>query len=357
MMSFSRFMLVFGVLLCLAAPVAAQIPAPGFVVPVVVKAPGFEGSNWATDLFLTNLGDQNVVFSAHYFPEKSANTFSGNFAKTNITLQKGRTLQITDVVGTWFPGQGANTKGWLLLADTTPVNCNADERDLAQVIVAARVYNSAGGGATYGMIVESSLLSINASPFPSVFTGIRHQGSTKPGFRTSVGVANLSTSLTTVEITLYDKNGSVRGQVAKDVKPLSLMQWTLDKLGFPVLGSQGGRLEVAIVNPNFDPCSEVAGTGVCFDVCDSECGGKISFGPVKAIVPYVSNTDNLTGDGETILPVIDQLGFYNWANEFTEANCPDDEKGSPLLKQFINKVDPYLDGRREPPPVFRKIVE
>ena len=344
-------------MLCLALPATAQLPFSFFVVPVVVKAPGLDGSNWASDFFLTNIGNDTRVFSANYFPENQENTFKGKFAKTGISVRAGETRRVTDVVGTWFPTAGANTKGWLLVADITPTDCEDDGRTTAEAIVATRVYNSVGGGSTYGMIVESSLFAINTSTFPSIFTGIRHQGeNAKPGFRTSVGVANISTTWLNVEITLYDSAGAQKGQAVKDIKPLSLRQWSLDKLNFPVLDSDGGRLEVRIVDSNINPCTDTSASVACTDVCNPDCAGSYGFGAVKAIVPYVSNTDNLTGDGETVLPVVDWLGFYAWADQYVEDNCPD-EKNSPLMMKFMDQIEPYLDGRHRPPPVFRKIEQ
>jgi hypothetical protein len=53
----------------------------------------------------------------------------------------------------------------------------------------------------------------------------RYQGeNTEPGFRTSLGVANLAAVWTGVEITLYDHNGVMVGQTTKSIKPLSMMQ-------------------------------------------------------------------------------------------------------------------------------------
>ena len=70
MSSEMRFSLVFSIALCMAMPAAAQMPYGVFVVPVVVKAPGEEGSNWMTDFSYTNLGDTARKFGAHYFPTR-----------------------------------------------------------------------------------------------------------------------------------------------------------------------------------------------------------------------------------------------------------------------------------------------
>ena len=356
MSSEMRFSLVFSIALCIAMPAAAQMPYGVFIVPVVVKAPGEEGSNWMTDFSYTNLGDTARKFGAHYFPTVQENTFNGTFAKDDVWVGPGRTFRVEDVIGKWFPGNGTDTKGWLFLADMTAGGCD-ESYPGTEGIVATRVFNKLDGGKTYGMIVESSLFSINYSALPSVFTGVRHHGEAKPGFRTSVGVANVSTTWLNVEITLFDTRGEMVGQAVRDVKPLSHKQWPLDKLGFSTLSGQGGRLEVRIVDPNYNPCSGSSAALGCMDRCSAGCNGKYGFGSIKAIVPYVSNTDNITGDGETILPVIDQLGVFAWSNDYIETHCPEKKGSGTLLEELARRAAPYLEGELQAPPVFRKVVD
>jgi hypothetical protein len=71
----------------------------------------------------------------------------------------------------------------------------------------------------------------------------------------------------------------------------------------------------------------------------------------------VSNTDNSTNDGETILPVINQFDVLAWTNEYVDTHCPDKDAGANLLEKMLIRAQPYLDGRYQPPPVFRKIVD
>lgn len=306
-----------------AATATAQVPMSSHVVPVVVKAPGAKNSNWVTDLFVTNLGTESAVFSAHYFRTGVPNTFNGTFAKPNITLASGQTLKVTDVVGTWFPTAGTNTKGWLFLADTKPINCADENRENAKLAVSTRVYNQAGAGATYGQIVEASWSTTNTSTFPSVFTGIRNGGQAVPGFRTNVGVANLSAVMITVEFKLFKLNGSQSGSaVRKDIPALSLTQWDLQALGLPVSTDGGGRLEVSLVNPNYDPCIEGSTAPGCMSRCEEGCNGKYGFGAQKVFIAYASNVDNSTGDGENLLPVIDWAAFNRWSSDYKEAHCP-----------------------------------
>jgi hypothetical protein len=332
----------------------AQVPMPVYVVPVVVKAPGANSTNWSTDLFLTNLGAQTASVSAHYFPAGQANTFNGTFAKPDMSLTAGQTLIVSDVVGSWFPAAGANTKGWLFIADTGAINCNDDQPQVAKLAVSARVFNSTGGGATFGQIVEAAWGSINLSGEPTVFTGIRNNGAAKPGSRTNIGVANLSTVPISVEIKLFRSSGALAGTATRQISALSLGQWYLQSLGFPAF-SGGGRVEVRLVEPsfpNFDPCADGdSALPGCIDRCAEGCNGRYTFSNVKSFIAYASNVDNVTGDGENMLPVVDHLAFYEWMSDYVDAYCPD--KGQSLLKGVARRLG--LEWSTEP--TFRKIVD
>jgi len=332
----------------------------GFVIPVVAKSPGALGTDWATDVWISNIGTADREFSAHFFRSGQANTFNGNFSKTGILVRKGRTVQAIDVIGTWFPGEGSSVKGWILIADTTPVDCDDDNRTAAKAIVATRLYNKIGDGSSFGQIFESSLLAINSSPFPSNFTAIRNRAkTTKPGARTNVGVANISTSAITVEIRLIKSGGAVAGTVERSIPALSHNQWSLTDLGFPAFGAAAGRLEVQLKNgfQLFDPCENTTTTGLCLDRCDSNCGGKYGFGPIPAFVPYVSNIDNDTGDGEVILPILDQLGYGEWEEEYIDTHCPD-KSGDSVFVHAYRQIQPFFESQERPvPPVFRKVVK
>lgn len=339
------------ILLLGAATAVAQIPMSVHVVPVVVKSPGSKSSTWVTDLFVTNLDTKSAVFSAHYFRTGVANTFNGSFARPYFALAPGQTLKVTDVVGTWFPSAGSSSKGWLFLADTKATDCADENRTSAKLAVSTRVYNKAGGGATFGQIVESAWSTTNTSTFPSVFTGIRNTGLTAPGFRTNVGVANLSAITITVEMKLFKLNGSQHGSaVRRDIPALSLTQWELGSLGFPVFTDGGGRLEVALVNANYDPCVEGTTAPGCMNRCEEGCNGKYGFGTQKVFIAYASNVDNSTGDGENLLPVIDWAAFNKWSTDYKNAHCPDKDDAEALARAARRLG---FEIRRDP--TFRKI--
>jgi hypothetical protein len=340
-------------LLLVSSVAMAQVPMPFYVVPVVVKAPGASNTNWSTELFVTNLGTQTAWVSAHYFPDGQGNTFNGIFAKPDISLTAGQTLIVRDVVGSWFPNAGANTKGWLFIADTGAINCSDDDPQVAKLAVSARIFNSTGGGATFGQIVEAAWGSFNLSAEATVFTGIRNNGTAKPGSRTSIGVANLSTVPISVEIKLFRSGGALAGTATRQITALSLGQWNLQSLGFPAFsGGAGGRVEVRLIGPNFDPCAdEDSAHPGCIDRCAEGCNGRYSFSNVKSFIAYATNVDNLTGDGENMLPVVDHPAFYELMSDHVDANCP--ERGQFLLESVARRLG--LEWSSEP--TFRKVVD
>jgi len=343
-------------LVTMAAQALAQIAAPAYVIPVVAKAPGLNDTAWASDLFVTNLGDTAVQLAAHYFKADQANTFDGTFAKTGITLAPGQTIVIRDVVGTWFPSAGGSTKGWMLVADVTPVDCNDEDDEMARLAVSSRTYNDAGAAGTFGQIVEAMWTTVNPSPLPSIITGIRHNGATRVSgaFRTNVGIVNLSTVPITVEITLRRLNGSSVGTVERTIPALSLGQWTLDSLGFAAfpVGS-GGRIEAKLKNVSFDPCTDVEEPPVCTDPCDPSCtGGRYDMPAIEVFILYASNVDNISGDGENMISLVDFMQISNWVTQYQETNCPD---AAGYVSSLLRSLARQAGSELAKEPTFRKL--
>lgn len=354
----TRRSLVAVVVLLLAAGVAsAQIPMGSYVIPVVAKVKGAAGTDWRTNLSISNISDFDVKVSAHFFKENQNNTFNGTFAKANVTIRKGETLLVTDVIGTWFPGAGTSTKGWVLLAETSPQICpEPEDPPVPKLVVNARVYNAANPATLYGQTVEALWSTINPTTFPSIITGVLSQGNAKPGSRTNVGVANISTAAFDVQIKLFRANGTLAGTAQRKVEALSLRQWRLDTdLALPVLDGKAGRLEVSIVNPNFDPCEDVDEPPLpeCEDPCAPTCtpSEKWKMPDVKLFTAYASNVDNGSGDGENLLPVIDYIGYSDYIESYRDQHCPSSE-GESVIQMFVHR---YGLERVRPQPTFRKL--
>ncbi len=328
-----------------------------YVIPVVAKVKGAAGTDWRTNLSISNISDFDVKVSAHFFKENQNNTFNGTFAKANVTIRKGDTLLITDVIGTWFPGAGTSTKGWVLIAETSPPICpEPEDPPVPKLVVNARIYNAANPSALYGQTVEALWTAINPTTYPSIMTGILSQGNAKPGSRTNLGVANVSTVAFDVRIKLFRADGTLAGTAQRKVEALSLRQWRLDTdLALPVLDGRAGRLEVSIVDPNFDPCADVDEPPLpgCEDPCAPSCtpSEKWKMPDVKAFFAYASNVDNGSGDGENLLPVVDFIAFNDYVDSYRDQHCPSSSDAS-IMQTLVQR---YGLDRMRPQPTFRKL--
>ena len=257
--------------LLISAPLAAQIASPFHIVPVVAKLGGAVGSDWLSDMSISNLSDRTVTVGIEFFREAQANSFTGAFSVT-ITLAAGETRTIEDVLGTLFPEEG-NTKGALLVL----VQEDGTE-DPAAIAVTTRTYNAANPDATYGQTVPTSLIALIYGNGVATMPGARWDSRV----RTNVGVVNLGPFAASVEIAVFQSDGSERTRVTRTVEAFSLRQWGLTELGVSSLAD--GRVEVRL-DPDttgFDPCADLAGFGFSTSI----------------LIPYFSKADNVTSDGE-----------------------------------------------------------
>ena len=133
-----------------------------------------------------------------------------------------------------------------------------------------------------------------------------------------------------------------------------MQQWSLNTLGFPTFSSAGGRLEVRLMNPSIDPCDESEEPSVCMDLCDTSCHGKYGFGEVQAFIAYASNVDNISGDGENMIPVIDQISYFEWVSDYIDANCPENKHGRAFPLYLAERV---FGAEESGPPTFSKVED
>ncbi len=282
-----RSAFVFVLLTVVAVGAQAQFVAPLHLIPVVAKVGGVAGSDWRSDLSISNLSTSATQVGVKFFREETANFwFPGTFDH-QVTLSAGETLLVEDVLGSWFADEG-NTKGALLVA-ATDVFISEEGSPLA---VNSRTYDGADPDATFGQAVTSSLTNILVGPGRIVMTGARQDDR----FRSNVGVLNLGLQASEVVVTIYDNSGAVVNEQTNTVQPLSLSQWPLSALGVATLDG-GGRVDVRL--------AESA-------IPDDPCQYEITLGlPVGIIMAYLSKADNATNDAEFV------LGQVDWA-EYAE---------------------------------------
>lgn len=351
-----KALLVLATVTCLlSSAAAAQLVNSFHFVPVIAKAAGVGGTFWQSDVSISNLGASTITLGARYFPADVANTFNGTFPK-NVSIGAGQTLLVQDVLGTWFPSAGSG-KGFLILADISPVNCNVSSPPTSYpglLAVTSRTYNTGDPKGTYSTAADPNLLGMNWTTFPSVIPGVRHTGTTAPGFRTNLSAANFSTTRIVIEIRIYTASGFLVMERAETVEALSFRQWTLADLGVPNLGAGAGRIEVRldpVLVPN--PCTSVTDT-FCSNPCDPQkCPTKYAMRSQPTFFVYGSMVDNGTGDGVLLSPVVDWQGYNKWAGDYKDTHCPS-------LKTYQNNLlSDWFRARGliepDPPPTFKKV--
>ncbi len=276
--------LVLVLALALAGPAAAQMASPVHLVPVVVKASGYAGTDWRSDISISNLSDATVTVGLAYFPGGRDNTWTMTFPVT-LQLAPGETRLVQDVIGTLFPEQGSSTKGPLLVMAENAVGGTTSPR----LAVTSRAYNAADPSATYGQTVPSTQLAVVSAEGVAVMTGVTQNDR----FRTNIGIVNLSSRLLPTpgfprlkaRIRIYDGSGTLLHDGVREVESLSLRQWNLER-DFGITDLQDGLVEVS-VDPStegYDPCA------VSF--------GFMGTASAPALVAYYSKVDNATGDAE-----------------------------------------------------------
>ena len=133
-----RSVLVRSVLLvacvAVASPASAQFASPFHILPVVAKLQGEQGTDWRSDVSISNLSDAPATVGLNFLREKRANAFPEE-PDVTLVLPAGATRQIEDVLGTHFPGEGA-TKGALIVQTVD------DSADPAMLAVSSRTYNA-----------------------------------------------------------------------------------------------------------------------------------------------------------------------------------------------------------------------
>ena len=197
-------------------PAEAQFASPLQILPVVAKVAGAQGTDWRSDMAISNLSDSAVTVGLQFFREARSNTFTGSFAKT-ITLAAGETRVVEDVLGTLFPSEG-NTKGMLLV-----MAVSGGGADGGMLAVGSRTYNAANPNATYGQSVSPSFVSFIVGLGRSVIPG----ASWNTRVRTNVGVCNFGPQSAAIVIEIYNGAGALvksvstagRGVLAAPVGP------------------------------------------------------------------------------------------------------------------------------------------
>ncbi len=195
---------------------------------VVARAAGAAGTNFVSDVRLFNRGGSEAALWAVFTP--SGQDGRDRFSAVQLRVAPGQTMSLDDVVPALF--------------GTTGTGALEFHGDINQILITSRTYNRGAAG-TFGQFI--------ASAAPDAFL----QGTTQRlhipqlqntgGFRSNVGVTNVSQESGTFRVTVFDAAGT--SIEARDIvlPPFGHQQ-------FPILGGLGGvetvaaRAEVAVIS-------------------------------------------------------------------------------------------------------------
>ena len=353
------FLALAAVMSLLSSAAAAQLVNSFYFIPVVTKAGGLNGTSWQSDIAVTNVGPATVLVGTRVFYSDVANTFDGTLP-VQFYVAPGETVTFVDFFATYatYAKTASTGKGYLILGDITPVNCNVASPPTSHpglLVVSSRTYNTGDPKGTYSTAADMNLAAANFTTYPSIMTGVRQTGSTAPGFRTNLSLANYSTSRIRVFVKIFNAAGTLAAaESLQTIEALSFRQWALSDFGVTNQLGAGGRIEVSLYPALVaDPCTSVTDT-YCTNPCDPQkCPTKYAMRSQATFYAYASTVDNGTGDGWILSSFIDWQGYNKWTGDYTSAHCPS-------IKTFQNNLlsDWFRDRgliEPDPPPTFRKV--
>lgn len=176
------------------------------MIPAGARAPGASNSFWLTDAAITNLSPGVATVSLSYLPKGEDNSTP---LRRSMALGSGQQALVGDVFQDLFGLTEAN--GALLMTVSHP-----------DVKITSRTYNAAGLEGTYGQFIPA--LDATAA-VTSISSGALLQLQENEGFRTNIGVANLTGDEVELRIRLFDGSGTELAAFARTLPPYGFDQY------------------------------------------------------------------------------------------------------------------------------------
>ncbi len=190
--------------------------APRLFLPAVAHATGANGTDYVTDVYLFNRGNQSQTASLVFTP--SGQDGWSSFAAVNVELAPQQAVTLSDIVGHTMETTG-----------TGNLDIVGDPNAL---IVTSRTYTTAPSGGTYGQSIPSVKTDDAAGGGdPALFEELPALRS-DADYRTNLGFSEVSGSGGAVRATFYDALGAQLGQNDWTIVPF---QHTQTLVTFPGL--------------------------------------------------------------------------------------------------------------------------
>ncbi|MFZ2492412.1 MAG: protease inhibitor I9 family protein [Thermoanaerobaculia bacterium] len=194
-----RKALLFTLILAAMAPMARATEFAGaeLVIPIVGRTAGAAGSQWRTDVYVTNLARPGLaaepvylVLSGHGSPDQV----------TTVSIEPFATVTYRDLLSTAFGRQTGS--GMLRIVALSPT---------AKLTARARIYNTASAAGQYGQTVHA--MPVGSLSMDAMLPGLSGLGVN----RTNVGLANPASAPVGAWISLYEKSGEFLGAYSVEV--------------------------------------------------------------------------------------------------------------------------------------------
>jgi hypothetical protein len=170
-------------------------------IPVVSRVPGANGTQWRTDLTVTNRSDDfPTEVSMFFFPQ------DGEAIQHKFTLDPLQTRTMNDFLFTTYGVTQRAGTVWLGAAD-----------ERVKIVANARIYNTGNAAGEFGQVIHGlPPESLSRTAWLHGLTGIN-------GNRTNIGIANPNNEAAHFSLTWYDKEGESHGSVSLAIDPWEVM--------------------------------------------------------------------------------------------------------------------------------------
>lgn len=185
-------------------PGSRPASGPDWVVPIVARAPGSQGTSWVSDLRVFNPTGEPVELRLELRPELSR---GGDTLQALVTVGPGRVLAVDDAAG--LLASSATTIGSLRLSPTAGA---------PPLLVTSRTYNRTDDG-TFGQYVPAVAPGAGTTASVSL---IHLDGGA--GFRTNLGLCEVGGGSVSLRYVLRDATGRTLGVGTATLGPYAVRQ-------------------------------------------------------------------------------------------------------------------------------------
>lgn len=210
---------------------ASKVSATRYVVPGMAELPN-RTNNFHSDLRVFNGGTSSVPVTLTFYPQGGGTPLTAQ----PRTVRAGEVLVLDNVLPTLF--NATNTGGSVLISTTTP----------SSLVATGRTYTEVAGGGTYGQFIPG------VTPQEGTGLGERPlqlmQLEESAGFRSNIGLAELSGQPATVRLTLHLPDSKATPSTELTLAPNEFRQLAVIAGLNPGKQTYNARLEVQVIGGN-----------------------------------------------------------------------------------------------------------